>query len=246
MTGFQTAINLQPAPAVEGDFCSANPRSSLLSGPGAFVSAANAVNGDAGLRVGRFAWADQASTGSTAGLASNNYQGQAGAKIGFVHRDMQASITTYLAETSTIVLAGQPVTLHATGDFWARFAAGATAGQKVFANLNDGSCSAAAAGASVADASFTGVIAVTTGILTVSALTGTVVPGQYLTGTNVPANTRVGTQLTGTAGSTGTYNTNIVTAVSSTAMVGATKVETGFFVDSTSAAGELSMISSRA
>lgn len=75
-------------------------------------------------------------------------------------------------------------------------------------------------GATTDQASFTGVIAVTTGILTVSALAagGIVRPGSRLLGTGVPAGTIIGTQLTGTAGSNGTYNTNIITAVSSTAM----------------------------
>lgn len=63
---------------------------------------------------------------------------------------------------------------------------------------------------------FSGSIAVTTGVLTVTALTaggyiGTDVP---LTGTGVPSGTFITGQLTGTAGSTGTYSTNIVTAVS--------------------------------
>ncbi len=62
---------------------------------------------------------------------------------------------------------------------------------------------------------FSGSIAITTGVLTVTALTaggyiGTDVP---LTGTGVPAGTFITGQLTGTAGSTGTYSTNIVTAV---------------------------------
>jgi hypothetical protein len=69
-------------------------------------------------------------------------------------------------------------------------------------------------------ASFTGVIAVTTGILTVSALAagGYLAPGTTLSGTGVPAGTRITSQLTGTAGSNGTYQTNIITAVASTAM----------------------------
>lgn len=69
-------------------------------------------------------------------------------------------------------------------------------------------------------ASFTGVIAVTTGVLTVSALAagGYLAPGTEIKGTGVPAGTIITAQLTGTAGSNGTYQTNIITAVASTAM----------------------------
>lgn len=70
-----------------------------------------------------------------------------------------------------------------------------------------------------ADASFTGVIAAGTGILTVSALTGVVGIGQYLNGTGVPANLFIVSQLSGTTGLAGTYQTSSIgPAVSSVAM----------------------------
>lgn len=68
------------------------------------------------------------------------------------------------------------------------------------------------------DASFTGVIAVTTGILTASGVTGTIAPGQTVTGGTTPAGTVITSQIGGTIGGAGTYQTNIVTAVASTAM----------------------------
>ena len=60
-----------------------------------------------------------------------------------------------------------------------------------------------------------GSIAVTSGVLTVTALAagGYIGTGLPLTGTGIPAGTMVTGQVTGVAGSTGTYNTNIVTAV---------------------------------
>lgn len=68
-------------------------------------------------------------------------------------------------------------------------------------------------------ATFTGVIAVTTGILTVSALAaGGYVTNGPLNGVNVPAGTVITSQLSGPAGGNGTYQTNIVTAVASSAM----------------------------
>jgi hypothetical protein len=69
-------------------------------------------------------------------------------------------------------------------------------------------------------ASFTGVIAVTTGVLTVTGLGADeyLAVGSVLNGTGVPGGTVVTAQLTGTAGKDGTYQTNIITAVSSTTM----------------------------
>lgn len=70
----------------------------------------------------------------------------------------------------------------------------------------------------VADASVTASIAAGTGIMTVSAVgSGVLERGQYLNGTGVPNNLFITGQLTGTAGSTGTYTTNTLgPAVSST------------------------------
>jgi hypothetical protein len=66
---------------------------------------------------------------------------------------------------------------------------------------------------------FTGVIAVTTGVLTVSAISagGNLGIGSVITGTGVPGGTVITGLGSGTGGN-GTYNTNIVTAVSSTTM----------------------------
>lgn len=67
---------------------------------------------------------------------------------------------------------------------------------------------------------FTGVIAVTTGVLTASNVDAGeyLAPGTVLSGTGVPAGTTIQSQLTGTAGKDGTYQTNIITAVASTTM----------------------------
>lgn len=77
----------------------------------------------------------------------------------------------------------------------------------------------------LADSTFTGVIAVTTGVLTVSAAApgASIGPGSLITGTGVPAGTYVTAVLSGTGGN-GTYQTNIVTAVASFADGKATSV----------------------
>lgn len=68
-------------------------------------------------------------------------------------------------------------------------------------------------------ATLTGSIATTT--LTVSAVaSGTILPGMLITGTGVTASTYIVKQLTGTTGSTGTYQVNNSQTVSSTTITG--------------------------
>lgn len=132
---FQTQVNVTPAPAVAGDFASANPSASVLAGPGAFVA------GTGGANVGAFGWADANGKVTNAG---------SGVPTGFIHRDTQALITAYLAESSMNIPVGLPVTLMAAGDFWVKTLTASTIGQKVFASNTDGSVKTGAAGATIA------------------------------------------------------------------------------------------------
>lgn len=145
---FQTQVNVNPAPAIEGDFASANPHASVLaylngagpegSGGGALVAGAD------GVIVGRFAYALNAD--GTVGNAK-----VANARIGFVGREQSgAMITAFLGSATMTVLAGYEVTLYNAGDFWGRFAAGATIGDKVYAVDADGTLASHAAGTVVA------------------------------------------------------------------------------------------------
>ena len=135
--GFQTTVNLQQAPAVAGDFATANPRASFPAGEAQYVA------GSAGVTVGRFAWID-----ATTGLVSNTGTGK---PDGFIHREQQALISVYLAEASNVVPQGFPVTVMRTGDYWATATvAAAVKGNKVFAKLSDGTVQAGAAGATIA------------------------------------------------------------------------------------------------
>jgi len=140
MSGFQTQANLQQAPAVAGDFASSNPRSTVVPGEGGFVA------GTAGVTVGAFAWVQ--ADGQT--ILNTPPSGYTGAPDGFVHRDQQALITTYLAQNGNVIPAGFPVVLHKTGDFWVTVnVAGATRGQKAFASQTTGAMQPANAGATV-------------------------------------------------------------------------------------------------
>lgn len=137
--GFQSQVYAKQAPAMAGDFSSANPRHSAQAGEGAYVAGAG------GVTISRFVWSDATDT-----LLLNT---GTGVPTGFLHREQGTGlITTYLAETSNIIPQGFMVTAHKAGDFWVKNAgAGAvTKGMKVFANTTDGTANFAAAGATVA------------------------------------------------------------------------------------------------
>ncbi len=133
MAGFQSVINQYPAPGVEGGFASTNPHATFTAGEAALVAGTN------GLTVGRFAWAVD-------GVASN---AGTGAPSGFVNRDGQASITTWLGQASNLIQSGREVTLMVAGDFWARTSTAASRGQKIFASLTTGQVQTGAAGATI-------------------------------------------------------------------------------------------------
>jgi hypothetical protein len=246
---FQTQVRLQPAPAVEGDFASADPWASVLAGPGALVAAPG------GLTVGRFAWIDPSGT-----FASNS---GSGLPAGFVHRGSNmALITVYLAETSMLVPAGMGVTLHSAGAFWVRNAGAnvSAINQKVYARFGTGEATTGPTNSPPSGASVTGSIAPATssitasiapgtqgppgseaasyGIMTVTAVgSGAVVVGEAYTGTNVVAGTLVTGQLSGTPGGVGVYAVNIPQTVASTTLSGTY----GILTVTASSAGNLSV-----
>ena len=214
--GFQTVINAQPAPAVEGDFAGNNPKASL---PPVVAGAFTVAPGQT-LRVGYFGWADVNGLvySSAAGAAVAGVAG-----IGFVARqpnEPSALITAFLGESVMTLQQGMPCTLMTAGDYWAAFAAGAAANVAVYATAASGAPTTTAGGntatpfktASVslvnAVTANTTTIAVDTGIMTIATVSsGVVVAGQRVTGTGVSPNTYIERQLTGTPGGAGTYQT---------------------------------------
>ena len=216
--GFQTSVNTQPGVAVEGDFCSTNPRFTVQAGAGALVA------GAAGVTVGRFAWASSQYVDDVGAPAIVNNFGS-GAVTGFVHREQQGLITTYLADASMIVPQGFPVTLFSGGDFWVKnngtgiclpgmYAfANLINGQAVFGAGTSGSNAAlnnATVSGSISAGSTTFLGSISGNVLTVSApVTGTVVVGGTVTGgTGVVTGTQIISQLSGTTGGVGTYALN--------------------------------------
>lgn len=217
--GFQNSVNSQPAPAAAGDFAGTNPRMSLSAPVSGYVAIPD------GVVVGRFAW------GSYALATVANYFSLL-ASLGFVKREQQAIIIPFLDYYALEVIQGLPVTLFSRGDFWAQFASGAAVGQKVYADPLTGECSAAATGLSLTT-TLTASLA-TTGVLTVSAVgAATLAAGQVVTGTGVPAGTYIVSQLTGSAGDTGTYQLSVTgTTLGSRAMVSYGVIETSWTVQS--------------
>jgi hypothetical protein len=220
--GFQTQVYQQPAPGIEGDWCDANPRHSLVAGPGGLVAGPN------GVTVGKFGWANGNVFSNSGGVG----------ELGFVHREQQALMTPFLAGSSMVIPPGLGMTAMVRAGVWARFAGGAAVGQKVYAQYGDGSAYAAATGTPPTALSATGSIAanvlnvsaiahnaitsghIDTNVLTVTTLAaGSVLgAGQGIGGVGVAANTTIVKQLTGTAGSTGTYQVNVSQTVGAEAM----------------------------
>jgi hypothetical protein len=213
MGGFQSFVNTQPAPAVEGDFCNTNPRFSVDAGPGGLVA------GDNGVAVGRFAWLSFEEVDANDAPAIVNNFG-AGLPDGFVHREQQGLIPGYLQESSMLIPRGFQMSLMARAGLWARNNGNTEAlpNMKAFANVVDGTVSFAPAG-SVKNVSVTGSIAPATAavtgsindnILTLTAVTsGQLVPGATISGAGIAAGTKVVAQLDGVPGGLGDYALNI-------------------------------------
>lgn len=185
--GFQTTVNQYPAPAVEGDFASANPRVSVMPNSEMLVA------GSAGVTIGRFAWVDgsEVNSLSTAPVAPD----------GFVHRDHQALNFTLLSESTMVIPQGCGVTLHDQGDFWARSVTAATRKQTIYADIHTGR----AAAADSAPGTFVGTASFATNVMTVTGVTsGTLAVGDLVTSSGVAAGTYITALGTGTGG-TGTY-----------------------------------------
>lgn len=210
---FQTQVG-QPAYAVAGDFCDANPRWTVDAGPGGLVA------GAAGVAVARFAWAVAPLDADGSPTIVNNFG--SGPVSGFVHREQQALFTQYLQEVSTVVPSGLPLTLFSGGGFWVTNS-GATEAQyqqKAYANLATGLVTFAATGSpstggtgtasSIAASTYSVTGSISGNILTVSAVSsGTIYPGSTFSGTGVATGTTIVSQISGTAGGIGTYYVSI-------------------------------------
>jgi len=228
---FQTSVSLQQSPGIEGGFHGANPHYSLTSpDEGMWVA------GSPGPFVGRFAWANTAN-----GKVTSAHPGVTTVRVGFVHRDQPAVISGLVTETTNQVVAGQGIGLLEDGPMWARFAAGATIGQKVYASYATGACRAAATGSA---ATATGTTANTTsGSANLASVSGTLNPGEPISGTGIPAGTYIVSVNAGAG--TAVMSANASATNSAVALTRTTDFETAWTVRSTAGNGELAKISVR-
>lgn len=227
---FQTSVASQQSPGIEGGWTGTNPHYTLTNpDEGQWVAGSN------GVTIGQFAWANTAN-----GQVSSAHPGVATVRHGFVHRDQPAVIAAMLAGTSNIVVAGQGIDLLEDGPVWARFAAGATIGQKVYMSYATGACRSAATGS---PATATGVTVSMNNSTTITAVAGgTLVPGQPVSGTGIPA----GAYVVSVNGTTAVLSaTTTGGAASGVAVTQTTDFETAFTVRSTAGNGELAKISVR-
>ena len=141
ISGIQTAVNTVPAPAVEGDFASANPRFTVLAGPGGYVA------GLQGLRIAYFCWESSAALDPDNNPTVLNSFGY-GPVTGFVHREQQGLFTTFLATSGMSLRPGMGAVACSGGDFWVtnNGTTYAQKGQKAYADLATGKVSFAATG----------------------------------------------------------------------------------------------------
>jgi hypothetical protein len=211
--GFQTSVSTQPAPAVAGDFASANPRFSVDAGPGGLVA------GAAGLLIGRAAWLSPSQVDANGAPAIANNFGS-GPIAGIVPREQQGLITEYLQESGMLLPAGFQTTVMKSADMWVvnDGTTEALYGMFAYADYATGKFNFAAASAPNS-ASVTGAIAASTAsvtgsindnILTVTAVgSGVVVPGATISGTGIAAGTKIVSQQSGTSGGIGDYVVSI-------------------------------------
>lgn len=202
---FQNSVNRDNPLGVNGDFASSNPRAVVLAGEAGLIAGAG------GVTVGQFAWVS-----SVDGRTVNNFPHTSSDVLGFVHRDQQALITTYLAESSNVIPAGFPVTLFDAGDFWdvVQGTTPAVIGSALFASYAGGGLFVGAAPAGPTATGSIGSTSTATAAgnqLTTSAVTGLISVGDTISGTGVPAGTTIIAQPSGTPGGAGTYTTSVAT-----------------------------------
>lgn len=233
---FQTSVASQQSPGIEGGFYGANVHYTVTNpDEGMWVA------GPAGVTIGQFAWANTAN-----GQVSSVHPGVITARYGFVHRDQPAVIAGLLVGTSFTVVAGQGIDILEDGPVWARFAAGAVIGQKVYMAYADGSVVSAA---TATPATVTRSVTTTSGSNTISYTGGAIAPGQPVSGTGILTNSIVGTvnAVAGTATLVLSTTGGVANASASGTVTGTftTNFETAFTVRSTAGSGELAKISVR-
>jgi hypothetical protein len=198
MGDFPSQVQAIQSPAVAGDFCDANPRSTVDAGPGALVAGQGVINGVLvqGAVVGRFGWLSYQQTDGDGAPAVVDTFGS-GLPAGLVHRTQQGLITAYLGAAVEYLLSGFQIELFSIVGMWvenANASAQALPGMKAFARYSDGAVLFAAAGATPSGGSSTASIAAATNSVEASIVdnvmyvttvnSGVVRPGTTLSGSH--------------------------------------------------------------
>ena len=231
MTGFQKTINNELPLPTPGSFASCNPRQSLISGDSQYTAATG------GVTVGAFGWVN--------GNLIQSYSTGV-APDGIVGNELQAVITTWLAESTYTIPAGLPIVPYSSGDFWLKAVGTVTRGQKVFTDLSTGLMSRAAAAGTTATAGGSGsASSISTTTLTIGGtVTGSAFKvGQTVSGSGVTAGTVITALGTGTGGA-GTYTVSPSQTASSTAITAATDIETKFYIVDAATDGQMVKVTS--
>lgn len=228
----QLQVNVQPAPAVLGDWADRNPRYFFLAGQGALVAGAGPGN-PSGVNIGRAAWANVSAIDNDLSPAIVQNSGT-GPISGIVHRDQQALITQYLADAGLVIPAGFGLTLCTGGGLWVKNE-GSTfcaIGNKAYASFVNGAFNFAPTGNASTASAATSTIAATTALSATGSISNNVLTltniasglpynGTIITGTGVATGTQIIAQLTGAALGVGTYAVSIPEqTVTSTAIAG--------------------------
>lgn len=240
---FQTSVSAAVAPGLPGGWASYNPHSSLLQPNTGDLSLPNAYSwkvGVGGAIVGNFAFADTITgqvTSANPGTGSVRTDTAPGRlRVGFVQRDQTVLLTTWLVNAGLVVQPGNGITLLAAGDVWAKFAAGASDGQFVFASYADGS--AIAQNTQTAPTAAATTVTNTSGQPTLTVTSGPVpAVGSPLTGTGVPA----GAYVVSVAGNVVTMSANSTANV--TSVTATLAAPTRYRVVGSAAAGDIAKIS---
>lgn len=148
--GFQTSVGANLAPAVAGDFASANPRSTYPAGPGGLVA------GSGGVQVGLFAWIVPAPVDiDGTGQQVLNSGALGGYPAGIIPRTQQGLITTYLDNADMGIPAGFALEVLTGGDIWVKNdgSTAAEVGMKCYADNANGKASFAPSGSPTTGAS---------------------------------------------------------------------------------------------
>ena len=135
---FPTQTNKYLALGKPGTKASANP---VYYAPGQNVA------GENGVKAGTFVWATAGTEDSEVYNPTTYSNSGTGKPAGLVEAlTLQDYINDIDSDATMLISAGYGVNIACSGDYFATVTATATLGQKVFANLTDGSISTASAG----------------------------------------------------------------------------------------------------